>query len=74
MGKFRIGVIHGHQIVPWGDEESLYSFLRENNLDILISGHTHEQKISQIDNKYLINPGSVTGVFGPTKRYRLRGD
>jgi vacuolar protein sorting-associated protein 29 len=42
MGKFRIGVIHGHQIVPWGDEESLYALLRENQLDILISGHTHE--------------------------------
>ena len=23
MGQFRIGVCHGHQIVPWGDPESL---------------------------------------------------
>ena len=49
--------------MPWGNEESLYGFVRENNLDILISGHTHEQKISLIDGKYLINPGSATGVF-----------
>ena len=23
VGQFRIGVCHGHQIVPWGDPESL---------------------------------------------------
>ena len=23
VGKFRIGVCHGHQVVPWGDAESL---------------------------------------------------
>ena len=52
-------------------EESLYSFLRENFIDILINGHTHEQKIVEIDGKYLINPGSATGVFGPNRLYVL---
>ena len=23
VGQFRIGVCHGHQVVPWGDPESL---------------------------------------------------
>ena len=23
VGQFRIGVCHGHQVVPWGDAESL---------------------------------------------------
>ena len=23
VGQFRIGVCHGHQVVPWGDQESL---------------------------------------------------
>ena len=23
VGQFRIGLIHGHQVVPWGDIESL---------------------------------------------------
>ena len=23
VGQFRIGVVHGHQVVPWGDAESL---------------------------------------------------
>lgn len=23
VGDFRIGIIHGHQVVPWGDEDGL---------------------------------------------------
>ena len=23
VGQFRIGIIHGHQVIPWGDAESL---------------------------------------------------
>ena len=23
VGQFRIGVCHGHQVIPWGDQESL---------------------------------------------------
>lgn len=23
VGQFRIGVCHGHQVVPWGDPEAL---------------------------------------------------
>lgn len=29
VGQFRIGVCHGHQIVPWGDAEAL-AMVREN--------------------------------------------
>lgn len=29
VGQFRIGVCHGHQIVPWGDPEAL-AMVREN--------------------------------------------
>lgn len=29
VGQFRIGVCHGHQIVPWGDSEAL-AMVREN--------------------------------------------
>jgi vacuolar protein sorting-associated protein 29 len=65
VGMFRIGLIHGHQIVPWGDEESLYSYLRDINVDILICGHTHVQKLTKIDDKYIINPGSITGALSP---------
>ena len=42
IGEFRIGLIHGHQIVPWGDLDSLAALQRRLDVDILVSGHTHE--------------------------------
>ena len=63
IGDFKIGIIHGHQVVPWGDQESLASVARSMGVDILISGHTHKNKISTYDGKYFINPGSATGAY-----------
>ena len=42
MGDFKIGLIHGHQVVPWGDLDSLAMTQRQMNVDILVSGHTHQ--------------------------------
>ena len=63
----------------WIDDESLYNQVREMNADVLISGMTHELKLSskknnfnlililifnkEMDNKYFINPGSITGAY-----------
>jgi len=63
IGKFKIGIVHGHQIVPWGDEESLANYARELDCDILISGHTHQNKISSSAGKFFVNPGSATGAY-----------
>lgn len=63
IGNFKIGLIHGHQVVPWDDLESLASVQRELDCDILISGHTHKNQISTYDGKYFINPGSATGCY-----------
>ena len=41
IGQFKIGVCHGHQVVPWGDPESLGALQRQLDCDILVSGHTH---------------------------------
>jgi vacuolar protein sorting-associated protein 29 len=71
IGKFKIGLVHGHQIIPWGDEESLYNYQRELGCDILISGHTHESKITTFDGKFFVNPGSATGAYSPLKAYLL---
>ncbi|KAF9417444.1 hypothetical protein HW555_005447 [Spodoptera exigua] len=65
VGQFRIGLIHGHQIVPWGDEESLALVQRQLDVDILISGHTHRFEAYEHENKFYINPGSATGAFTP---------
>ena len=63
IGEFKIGLIHGHQILPWGNVESLSSVQRELDCDILLSGNTHQTNVTVLDNKLYINPGSISGVF-----------
>lgn len=65
IGNIKIGIIHGHQVVPWGDIEALSAVQRQLDCDLLISGHTHQQSVTQYDGKYFINPGSVTGAYSP---------
>ena len=36
VGGFKVGVIHSHQVVPWGDPESLCSQARMLGVDLLI--------------------------------------
>ncbi|RHY28890.1 hypothetical protein DYB32_005619 [Aphanomyces invadans] len=63
IGQFRIGLCHGHQIVPWGDVDCLGALQRKLNVDILITGHTHEYKLLVHHGKWFINPGSITGAY-----------
>jgi vacuolar protein sorting-associated protein 29 len=63
IGEFSIGLCHGHQVVPWGDPESLANLQRQMDVDILITGHTHKNEVYEYEKKYIINPGSVTGAY-----------
>ena len=63
IGEFKIGMIHGHQILPIGDIESLSYLARELDCDIFISGNTHQTSAKVLDNKLFINPGSISGAF-----------
>ena len=63
IGEFKIGMIHGHQVLPWGNIESLSSIQRQLDCDILLSGNTHEIDVKVADNKLYINPGSISGAF-----------
>jgi len=63
IGEFKIGMVHGHQVLPWGNHNSLSSVQRELDCDILLSGHTHEINVKVLDNKLYINPGSISGAF-----------
>ena len=65
IGEFSIGLIHGHQVLPWGDLESLSNIQRSLECDVLISGHTHKTSIRVKENKLYINPGSISGAFSP---------
>ena len=66
VGAYKIGVIHGHQVLPWGDPERLGAIGREMNVDILISGQTHVAGVSTYENRLYLNPGSLTGAYSNT--------
>ena len=36
------------------------------DVDILVTGHTHEQEVFEKEGRWFVNPGSVTGAFTPT--------
>jgi vacuolar protein sorting-associated protein 29 len=63
IGGLKMGIIHGHQIIPWGDEEALGNKAIELGVSVLISGHSHELKFSTHNGINFINPGSMTGAF-----------
>ncbi len=59
IDKFKIGLTHGI-VYPKGDTQQLYYKAKELDVDILVSGHTHQPLIEQIDDVLLLNPGSPT--------------
>ncbi len=64
-GSFTIGIIHGHQVIPWDDPLSLAIYARKMNVDILISGHTHQFHAFEHQGRLFVNPGSATGALSP---------
>lgn len=63
IGDFKIGMIHGHQVVPSGDLDSLSTIQRQLGCDILLSGYTHSNSVNVYDGKYYINPGCISGAY-----------
>ena len=53
----KIGVIHG-EVYPRADSDQLLYLAKELNVDILVSGHSHQPKIEQKEGILLLNPGS----------------
>lgn len=53
----KIGLIHG-EVYPRADSSQLLYLAKELNVDILVSGHSHQPKIEQKDGILLLNPGS----------------
>ncbi|KAL5264852.1 hypothetical protein ACHWQZ_G005806 [Mnemiopsis leidyi] len=68
VGAFKIGLIHGHQVVPWGDHDAIATIRRQLDVDVMISGHTHKLEAYEKDGKFYINPGSVTGAYSALER------
>ena len=63
IGEFKIGMVHGHQVLPWGDPEALSNVQRELGCDIHLSAHTHQVDVRAKEGKFFINPGSISGAF-----------
>ncbi|KAD5961093.1 hypothetical protein E3N88_12566 [Mikania micrantha] len=63
IGQFKLGLCHGHQVVPWGDLDSLAMLQRQLDVDILVTGHTHQFKAYKHEAGVVINPGSATGAY-----------
>jgi hypothetical protein len=70
IGAFKIGLMHGHQVVPWGDSHSLAMHQRRLDVDILITGHTHKNEVNEFNGKWFINPGASF----PSKTSMRRND
>ncbi|KAI9263762.1 vacuolar protein sorting-associated protein 29-like protein [Sporodiniella umbellata] len=63
IDNLSIGVLHGHQVIPWGDEESLNIAARQLEVDILLTGHTHRLEMYENCGSFFVNPGSATGAY-----------
>lgn len=57
VGELKIGLIHG-EVYPRADSDQLVYLAKELNVDILVSGHSHQPKIEQKEGVLLLNPGS----------------
>ena len=64
LSGWKIGICHGHQIVPWGDVEAMAMVQRQLDVEVLVTGHTHKFAVMPHEGKLFINPGSATGASG----------
>merc|ERR1711907_350182 len=67
IGELKFGLIHGHTVIPWGDIQSLGMIQRQMDVDILVSGQTHEFRTYAYEDKLLVNPGSASGSYSSSK-------
>jgi len=58
LGEFRIGIIGGHQVVPWGDLSALAMVRRRLNVDVLVCGSRRQEGVVEHEGGYYIFPVS----------------
>ncbi|MFD2911040.1 metallophosphoesterase family protein [Jeotgalibacillus terrae] len=59
VGTFRIGLVHGHGKGKTTEKRALDAFV-QNDIDMIIYGHSHIPSFKIIDGVQLLNPGSPT--------------
>ena len=65
LGELRVGLCHGHQVVPAGDRDAVAMLQREMDADVLVLGGSHAFEAYKHEGRFVINPGSATGAFHP---------
>ncbi|KNG88099.1 vacuolar protein sorting-associated protein 29, partial [Aspergillus nomiae NRRL 13137] len=71
-GSLRIGLTHGHTIIPPGDAEALLIAARQMDVDILLWGGAHRFDAFEMEGRFFITPGSATGAL--STRYWPEGE
>ncbi|KAI9728731.1 MAG: Vacuolar protein sorting-associated protein 29 [Chrysothrix sp. TS-e1954] len=61
-GSLRIGIIHGHTVVPHGDADELLIVARQMDVDVLCWGGTCRFEAWEMEGRFFVNPGSATGA------------
>ena len=49
-----------------GDDDALAILQRKLDVDILVTGHTHQNATAEYEGRWFINPGSITGAYSAT--------
>lgn len=62
-GGLRIGLTHGHTLVPPGDADVLLIAARQMDVDVLLWGGTHRFEAYEMEGRFFVNPGSATGAL-----------
>lgn len=57
-------ITHGHMYNAKFDINRMCMAARENNADILLFGHTHIPFETYEEKLHIMNPGSLTGIYG----------
>lgn len=67
MGK-KIFITHGHMYNVKNEYNTIFYKGKEVDADIVLFGHTHKSLVSNYDNLYIMNPGSITLPYGGAKK------
>lgn len=66
--NINILMLHGHTTPMFYFNEKVAELAKENNAQIVLSGHTHVPKTDYLDGVHILNPGSIKYPRNGSKR------
>lgn len=64
-GTIKIGLTNGFTLVPHAEPDALLIAARQLDVDVFVSGSSHQFEAYEYEGKFFINPGSATGSLSP---------